>query len=194
MIFRIPPPTFTFACVFAQQHSQPPAVVLSSQNNLLCFLIWNCVLHLFLSATNPRFLALPSPAPNLFHHAYSAVRCGVYFHMMTCCVTAPQYYSPLCDNRIFHHITTNSHLFLLFLAHVFAPLSSSCSLALSLTLSLSPLSISAGDNPCCLRTGDRSCLSANHSNDLTSEMLRYLLSHSQWGATPPPNQTHSEYF
>lgn len=69
----LPPPTSTFACVFAKQHFQPPVVVSSSQNNLLCFLIWNCVVHVFLSATNPRFLALPSPAPNLLHHAYSAI-------------------------------------------------------------------------------------------------------------------------
>lgn len=43
------------------------------------------------------------------------------------------------------------------------------------------LSISAGYNPCCLCSGDRSLLSANHSSYLTSEMLHYLPFHSQSG-------------
>lgn len=43
------------------------------------------------------------------------------------------------------------------------------------------VSISAGYNPCCLCSSDRSLLSANHSSYLTSEMLQYLPFHSQSG-------------
>lgn len=131
-VVTLPPPASTSTCV-SSQHFQPPVVLLSSQNNLLCFLIWNpCMLHVFLSAANPCFLAPPSPAPNLFHHACSPIQCAVHFHMTTCCATSPQYYSPLCDNRIVHHITTNSHLFLPFLAR--APLSPSLSFSHTLSL------------------------------------------------------------
>lgn len=69
---------------------------------------------------------------------------------------------------ILHHITRYSLLSLSFLAPLgpFLPFS---------------VSISAGYNPCCLCSSDRSLLSANHSSYLTSEMLQYLPFHSQSG-------------
>lgn len=142
--------------------------MLSSPNNLLCFLIWNCVLHVFLSATIPRFPVLPSAAPNHLHHAITPKVC---FHTMTCSAASN---TPFCviilNISSYHHKQLS---FFPFLVHTLPPPPPTPpSLSVSLWLS-----IPAGYNPCCLYSDDRSLLSANHSSYLTPVMLQYLLSH-----------------